>query len=89
MRLEDWKVIEEICNFQVGCAISKEDKEAFVLTSVSPVEVRDLNFANYACKVLAGVSDKLEKGTILHSGSRERAEQIRGARAYRVEQGQT
>ena len=50
--------------FQVGCATIKEDKEAFAIIAVASPEIRDLDFANDACKILEGMSKTLESGKI-------------------------
>ena len=62
-------VIDDLCisPLQIGTSHSKEDKEAFAIVPVSPAEVRDLDFANDACKVLSAAAGRLEKGPLLSS----------------------
>ncbi|XP_078091388.1 inositol 1,4,5-trisphosphate-gated calcium channel ITPR2 isoform X5 [Mustelus asterias] len=55
---------------KIGTCPTKEDKEAFAIVSVPLSEVRDLDFANDASKVLSATVQRLEDGTITQNERR-------------------
>ncbi|XP_039617485.1 inositol 1,4,5-trisphosphate receptor type 2 isoform X2 [Polypterus senegalus] len=55
---------------KIGTCYTKEDKEAFAIKSVPLSEVRDLDFANDASKVLSLTVQNLESGTLAHNERR-------------------
>ncbi|XP_078276818.1 inositol 1,4,5-trisphosphate-gated calcium channel ITPR3 [Rhinoraja longicauda] len=61
---------ERPIRLMLGTCPSKEDKEAFALVSVPVSEIRDLDFANDASKILGTVVEKLEQGTLNHNDRR-------------------
>ncbi len=59
--------------FKIGCAFTKEDREAFQIVHVSPDEVRDLDFANDAAQHFDMTVSKWDKiGAInVHANDRK------------------
>ncbi|XP_078000812.1 inositol 1,4,5-trisphosphate receptor-like isoform X2 [Glandiceps talaboti] len=55
---------------KIGTATVREDKEAFAIVPVAASEVRDLDFANDASKVLGSISVKMEKSSITQNERR-------------------
>jgi len=56
--------------WKIGCAKIKEDKEAFQLIPVPPIEVRDLDFATDASKMLQVFADKMFANQLLMNDKR-------------------
>lgn len=50
---------------RVICEKTRVDKETFALLPVSPNEVRDLDFANDACRALKNFIELIETGATI------------------------
>ncbi|XP_072419628.1 inositol 1,4,5-trisphosphate-gated calcium channel ITPR3 isoform X1 [Chiloscyllium punctatum] len=61
---------ERPIRLMLGTCPSKEDKEAFAIVSVPVSEIRDLDFANDASKILGIIVEKMEQGTLNHNDRR-------------------
>ncbi|XP_069797807.1 inositol 1,4,5-trisphosphate-gated calcium channel ITPR3 isoform X2 [Narcine bancroftii] len=61
---------ERPIRLMLGTCPSKEDKEAFAIVSVPVSEIRDLDFANDASKILGTIVEKFEQGTLNHNDRR-------------------
>ncbi|CAF3819449.1 unnamed protein product, partial [Rotaria magnacalcarata] len=62
--------------FKIGCALTKEDREAFQIVHVTPDEVRDLDFANDAAQHLDITVSKWEKHGLANVNANDRKQVI-------------
>ncbi|CAF3881050.1 unnamed protein product [Rotaria sp. Silwood2] len=62
--------------FKIGCALTKEDREAFQIVHVSPDEVRDLDFANDAAQHFDMTVSKWEKVGAMNVHANDRKQVI-------------
>ncbi|CAF0745401.1 unnamed protein product [Rotaria sp. Silwood1] len=62
--------------FKIGCALTKEDREAFQIVHVSPDEVRDLDFANDAAQHFDMTVSKWEKIGVMNVHANDRKQVI-------------
>uniref|UniRef100_A0A4W3GWE7 Inositol 1,4,5-trisphosphate receptor n=1 Tax=Callorhinchus milii TaxID=7868 RepID=A0A4W3GWE7_CALMI len=61
---------ERPIRLMLGTCPTKEDKEAFAIVSVPVSEIRDLDFANDASKILGTIVEKIEQGALSHNDRR-------------------